>query len=139
MGQVLAAAFRLARYPMIATRDIGGVAAQRLMDQNWTGHRVQELHGPADLSFDEVAEILSRVLGRKIAYVKCDRQETRQVLLDNAISENAADLMLEMYDAIETGRLRPIQPRSAETTTTTTLAEFVHDAVLPTFAVPVAH
>ena len=61
------------RYPMIATRDIGRVAAERLMDQEWTGHFVRELHGPADLSFDEVAGILSKVLGRKIVYVKCDR------------------------------------------------------------------
>ena len=97
---------------------------------------MRELHGPADLSFDEVAEILSDVLGRKIVYVKCDPQEMRQVMLDNAISENAADLMLEMYDAAETGRLRPTQPRSAETTTPTTLAEFVHDVLLPTIATP---
>ena len=80
-----------------------------------------------------------KVLGRKIAYVKCDRQEMRQILLDNAVSENAADLMLEMYDAIETGKLRPIQPRSAETTTPTTLAEFVHDVILPMMAAPVTH
>ena len=66
------------RYPMIATRDIGRVAAQRLTDQQWTGHSVRELHGPADLSFDEAAGILSKVLGRKIVYVKCDPQELRQ-------------------------------------------------------------
>ena len=103
----------------------------------WTGHYVRELHGPADLSFDEVAEILSKALGRKIVYVKCDPEDTRQVMLDNAISENAADLMLEMYDAFETGRLRSLQPRSAETTTPTTLAEFVHEVMLPMIAEPV--
>ena len=121
---------------MIATRDIGRVAAERLADPTWTGHCVRELHGPADLCFDEVAGILSEGLGRKIDYVKCDRQEVRQVMLDNAVSENAADLMLEMYDAVETGRLRPIQPRSAETTTPTTLVEFVHEVVLPMIAEP---
>ena len=127
------------RFPMIATRDIGRVAAQRLTDQQWTAHRVQELHGPADLSFDEVAEILSSVLGFKVVYVKCDRQQMRQVLLDNAISENAADLMLEMYDAAETGTLRSMQPRSAETTTPTTLLEFARDVMLPKIAAPAAH
>ena len=127
------------RFPMIATRDIGAVAAQRLTDQQWTGNFVQELHGAADVSFDEAAEILSKVLDRKIVYVKCDPQELRQALLDNAVSENAADSMLEMYHAVETGRLRPTQPRSAETTTPTTLAEFAHDVILPMLAVPVAH
>ena len=111
------------RYPMIATRDIGAVAAGRLTDREWTGHRVRELHGPADLSFDEVAAVLSKVMGRKITFVECDRRTMRQTLLDNAVSENVTDLMLEMYDAVETGKLRPIQPRSAETTTPTTLLE----------------
>ena len=60
-------------------------------------------------------------------------------MLDSALSENAADLMLEMYDAIETGRLQSIQSRSAETTTPTTLAEFVHEVMLPMLAQPVSH
>ncbi len=126
------------RFPMIATRDIGAVAAQRLTDREWSGHSVRELHGPADLSHNEVAAVLTRALGRKIAYVECDRAKMRDVLLDNAVSENAADLMLEMYDAAETGRLRPIQPRSAETTTPTTLLECVHNVILPMIAAPVA-
>ena len=127
------------RYPMIASCDIGRCAAKCLTDEQWTGHVVRELHGPADLSFDEVAGVLTKILGRKIVYVQCDRQEMRNYLLESAISENAADLMLEMYDAVRMGRLRPLQPRTAETTTSTTLDEFVHDVLLPTMAVPVAH
>jgi uncharacterized protein YbjT (DUF2867 family) len=127
------------RYPMIAARDIGRVAAERLMSPAWTGYHVQELHGPEELSFDEVAEILSEALVRKIGYVRCDRQQARQALLAGGMSENAADLMLEMYDAVEAGRLRPLQPRSAETTTPTTLAEFAREAMLPLIAEPAAH
>ena len=127
------------RYPMIATRDIGRVAAVRLADEKWTGHSVRELHGPADLSFDETAEILSDALGRKIVFVQCDQREARQYFLDNAVSENLADLMVEMYGAFESGKLRTIQPRSAETTTPTTLAEFAHEVMLPMIGEPVAH
>ena len=106
------------RYPMLATRDIGRVAATRLASTTWTGQVVQELHGPVDLCFREVAEILAQVLGRKIVYIKCDRQEMRDIMLKNAMSENAADLMLEMYEAVEAGtiadsrsRVRPKPPR----------------------------
>jgi len=126
------------RYPMIATRDIGRVAAARLASQGWTGHTISELHGPADLSFDEVATILSRTLGRKIVFVRCDRDEARRAMIDSAVSENAADLMLEMYEAVETGRLRAMEPRSARTTTPTTLSEFARDVMLPLVAEPVA-
>jgi uncharacterized protein YbjT (DUF2867 family) len=123
---------------MIATRDIGRVAAERLASSSWTGRHVRELHGPADLSFAEAAMILSEVLGRKIAYVKCDRDEARRAILAGGVSENAADLMLEMYDAVEAGRLRTLQPRSTETTTPTTLAEFAREVLMPMFAQPVS-
>ena len=125
------------RYPMLATRDIGRVAAARLASRGWIGHFVGELHGPADLSFDEVAGILTDVLGRKIEFVKSDREETRRAMLENAMSENAVDLLLEMYEAVEAGRLRSIEPRSARTTTPTTLAEFARETILPLMAEPV--
>jgi len=124
-------------FPMIAARDVGRVAAVRLVDPTWTGMYIRELHGPADLSFDEAAEIISQVLGRKILYIRSDKQEARHVLLNTGISENLADLLLEMYDAVAMGRLQPLQPRSLESTTPTTLTEFVHEVMLPLIAQPV--
>lgn len=127
------------RYPMIATRDIAHVATERLLDDSWTGRTVRELHGPAELSYEEVATILSEALERPIVYVRCSREEARQHMLESAMSENAADLMLEMYDSIETGQLRPIQRRTAETTTTTSLVKFACEVILPMIAEPVVH
>ncbi len=112
------------RFPMIATRDIGRFAAARLASRGWMGHFVSELHGPADLSFDEVAGVLSETLGRKITHTKCSPSDARRAMIDSAMSENAADVMIELYDAVETGRLRPLEPRSPQNTTSTTLAEF---------------
>jgi uncharacterized protein YbjT (DUF2867 family) len=125
------------RYPMIATRDIGRFAASRLANSTWSGQTVQELHGPAELSFREVAEALTQVLGRKIVCIKCDNQEMRDILLKSAMSENATDLILEMYDAVEAGRLRTLQPHSRTTTTTTTLYDFARDVILPLVIAPV--
>jgi uncharacterized protein YbjT (DUF2867 family) len=127
------------RYPMIATRDIGRQAAVLLTDENWNGHRVRELHGPADLSPNDAAGIMSEVLGRQIEFVQCDQQEARQAMLDNAMSENAADMLLEMYAAFESGKLRPLQPRTPETTTPTTLAEFVAEVMVPMYSVPMLY
>jgi uncharacterized protein YbjT (DUF2867 family) len=126
------------RFPMIATRDIARVAADRLADRNWSGHNVRELHGPADLSFDEAAEILSQALGRKIEFVQCDPQQQRQAIVNSGMSENVADLMIEMYEAGESGRLQSVQPRSAQTTTPTTLSQFARAVMLPMIAVPTA-
>jgi len=125
------------RYPMIASRDIGHVAAMRLASGDWSGRTVQELHGPADLSFDDVAGILSQILGRHIVYVQCSPQEMHQTLIETGMSENAADSLLEMYDAVETGKLHTIQPRSTQTNTPTTLAMFAQYILEPMFAQPV--
>lgn len=127
------------RYPMIAARDIGRAAAQRLADPTWAGHYVHELHGPEDLSFDDAAEILSEALGRKIVYVRCKPDVARNSIIAHGMSENVADLMLEMYSAVETGKLRPLEPRSDETTTHTTLAEFAREVMLPLLPEHAAH
>jgi uncharacterized protein YbjT (DUF2867 family) len=127
------------RFPMIASRDIGRVAAQLLVSEQWRGHNVRELQGPADLTFDEVAETLSRVLGRKIVYTQSDPHQTRDAIHATGASENFATLMLETYDAIETGRVMTTQDRSAETTTPTTLAEFAREVMLPQLVEAVTH
>jgi uncharacterized protein YbjT (DUF2867 family) len=124
------------QFPMIATRDIARVAAEKLINPGWTERNICELHGSADLCFDEVAEILSETLGRKIVYVQCDSREMRHHLLETGMSENAADAMLEMYESIEAGRMKSLQPRSPQTTTPTTLAEFVRETLLPQLTVP---
>jgi len=125
------------RYPMVATRDIAHAAAARLANTRWSGQVVQELHGPVNLCFREVAEILTKVLGRKIVYIKCDNQEMHEVLLKNAMSENAADAMIELYDAVENGKLQTLQPRSSTTTTSTTLYDFARETIMPLIAKPV--
>ncbi len=127
------------RYPMIGARDIGHVAAELLASGDWTGCSVRELHGPADLSFDEVAGILSGALDRDIRYARCDRQEARHAITSRGVSDNAADMMLEMYEAAETGRLHPLEPRSVATTTKTTLAEFAREVLLPALTERVKH
>lgn len=127
------------RFPMIAARDVGRAAGERLKSRSWTGRQLRELHGAADLTFDEVSRILSEILGRKIDYVRCDPQQSRQALLHNGVSENFADLALEMYEAAEVGRLRPLFPRTPATTTPTTLAEFARDVMAPLMAESSTH
>ena len=65
-------------YPMIATRDIGRVAAaagqQRLDRAQRAG-----VTRAGRLTFKEVAQTLWDVLGRKIVYIKCDPQEMRRL------------------------------------------------------------
>jgi hypothetical protein len=49
------------------------------------------------------------------------------------ISKNMATLICEMADALDSGHVRALEPRSAANTTPTTFEEFVHDVFVPAY------
>src|ERR1700739_3695629 len=48
------------KLPMMATRDVGDYAAQRLLDMDFSGKQTRELLGERDLSMTEVTTIIGR-------------------------------------------------------------------------------
>jgi len=52
-------------FPMVATADIGRVAAQ-LLQEDWQGKRVVELEGPSRVSPNDLAQAFSQALGRPV-------------------------------------------------------------------------
>jgi uncharacterized protein YbjT (DUF2867 family) len=52
-------------FPMVATRDVGRLAAD-LLRQHWTGTRIVELEGPARVSANDLAQAFAVVLGRPV-------------------------------------------------------------------------
>ena len=121
---------------MVATRDIGQAAASRLLDRTWTGRNVQGLHGPADLSFDEAAGAIGRGLDRPAFHVRVPEGQARQAMRTAGMSEYLTEAFLEVFQAIESGLLRPAEPRTAETTTPTTLEKFARDVLKPLVSEP---
>lgn len=53
-------------FPMIATEDVGRVAAELLLE-DWKGHRVVELEGPARKSPNDLARAFTAVLERPVS------------------------------------------------------------------------
>jgi len=60
--------------PMVATADVGRVAAELLL-QDWTGKRVVELEGPERVSQDGIAAELSKALHRPVRAEQPLREE----------------------------------------------------------------
>jgi uncharacterized protein YbjT (DUF2867 family) len=118
------------RLPMIATRDIAEVAAERLRDGKWTGRSVLELVGPEQLSGEEVARRLGEALERKVEYVQVSDPQAKESMTSMGMNPAVADLMLEMYEATRQGKVAPEgQPRQ----TPTTFARFARDVYRPAF------
>jgi uncharacterized protein YbjT (DUF2867 family) len=51
--------------PMVATADVGRVAAE-LLQERWTGRRVVELEGPASVAPHEIAATFAAILGHPV-------------------------------------------------------------------------
>jgi uncharacterized protein YbjT (DUF2867 family) len=111
--------------PMIATRDIAAAAAEPLATLSFEGKSTRELQGPRDYTMAEATAILGRAVGKPdLAYVQFPYDATKQALVGVGLSASMADLYVEMSRAFNEGRVKMIEPRSARTTTPTTLEEF---------------
>jgi uncharacterized protein YbjT (DUF2867 family) len=120
---------------LVATRDVAVVAAELLCGPAAAGISVRELLGPREYTSREVASCLGTAVGRPdLAYVEFPYGDARKALLQHGMSANVADLFVEMYQALNDGRVRSLQGRSAQTTTPTTLEQFAKDTFAPAFA-----
>jgi Predicted nucleoside-diphosphate-sugar epimerases len=119
-----------ASLPMVATRDIAEVAAQRLRDRSWAGVSYRGIHGPKNLTFDEAADEIGAALGRPVRHVRISPEEAREVFLGMGASEAVVRAYQEMSDGFSNG-LEPAEPRTPETTTPTTLRRWAAEVLQP--------
>lgn len=130
-GQLFGVLLPDKRYPLVATRDLGDVAARWLLDPQWTGHHVRGVHGPEDLSAQDQAALLSRVLGRPIRYQQIPLEALRDTLLKRGASPSVAEGYFDMFRFFAHEDYQPTEKRTAETTTPTTLEMFVRESLAP--------
>jgi uncharacterized protein YbjT (DUF2867 family) len=111
-------------------RDIGEVAAARLLSANWTGVEVQGVHGPADLTWTQVAETLGAVVGRDVRLQVETDDEVRDHLRAGGMPERVVEGMIGMTTGLRDG-FTPEQARSALTTTPTPLSAWAYVNLRP--------
>ena len=121
------------KVPMVATDDIAAVATRALLDPR-PGHAVLGVHGPEDLTYAEAAALLAEAWGRPVEYVQVRVEDARQGMIGAGFPAFAADLYAEMYQAFVDGRMDQAEPRTAETTTSTSLMSFFRRALVPALA-----
>jgi len=120
--------------PMIATRDIGAVAADALLRLDFVRKSSRELQGPRDVTYTEAATIIGAAIGKPgLAYKQVPAQQLKPALMQMGMSSNMADLLLEMADALNSGHMRMLEPRSGVNSTPTSLEAFVAEIFVPPF------
>ncbi|MFG2097552.1 NAD(P)H-binding protein [Streptomyces sp. NPDC048612] len=117
----------------VAPRDIAEVAATRLLSLAWSGRCVQAVHGPADLTWRQVAEILTAATGRRIGVEQITDDAMRTRLQQAGLPNGLVEAVLGMSTGLRENFV-PEQPRTLRTTTPTTLAAWAYDHLRPRIA-----
>jgi uncharacterized protein YbjT (DUF2867 family) len=122
------------KLPMIATRDVGDYGAQRLLRLEFSGKQTRELLGERDLSMTEATAVIARSIGKPdLRYEQFPYDQVEQVLTQKGVPPKGAALYIEMYNAINSGVLAALEPRSQENTTPTSFEKFVEDILAPAY------
>jgi uncharacterized protein YbjT (DUF2867 family) len=110
--------------PMVCTADIGETAAELLL-QGDRAPRVVELSGPRDASPNDVAQTLSKILGKPVAVVEPPLDAVVPTFTSFGISPNIAGLFRDMYQGIKDGSVvfegAPAEARRGKTSLETSL------------------
>jgi uncharacterized protein YbjT (DUF2867 family) len=122
------------KLPMIATRDIGVIAAEELLAKNFKGKQTRELLGQRDIDMTEVTRILGKAVGKSdLTYAQAPDDQFQAALMQMGMSSNMAGLIVEMSHALNNGSMHALEPRSPRNTNPTSYETFVAEEFLPVY------
>jgi uncharacterized protein YbjT (DUF2867 family) len=116
--------------PVCATKDIAAVAAGLLLDGTWTGQDSVPLLGAADLSYNDMAETMSKVLGLPIRYQQVPSDTYQAALIEHGMSTPMAQWLTGLLVRVDQG-LYNAEPRTPESTTPTTFRQWCEEVLKP--------
>ena len=119
------------KLPSCATRDIATAAARLLLDGSWSGAGHVAVLGPEDLSFNDMAQIMSEVLSQPVRYQQITGQALKDRLTGAGMSDAMAQATVEMMIAKDQG-LDNAEPRTPESTTPTSFRQWCEEVLKPT-------
>ncbi|MEV5573603.1 NmrA family NAD(P)-binding protein [Spirillospora sp. NPDC052269] len=119
------------KQPAVATRDIADVAARLLLDPTWDGQEGVPVLGPEDLSADDMARVMSDVLGRPIRFQQVSPEEQKATLTGYGASEDFAQGLNDMMTAIDRDGIYHARPRTPEAGSPTSFRQWCEDVLKP--------
>ena len=118
------------KLPSCATRDIATAAARLLLDGSWSGAGHVAVLGPEDLSFNDMAQIMSEVLSQPVRYQQITGPALKDRLTGAGMSEAMAQATVDMMIAKDQG-LDNAEPRTPESTTPTSFRQWCEQVLKP--------
>lgn len=92
------------KFPMIATEDVGRIAAE-ILCENWDGTRIIGLSGPARYSPNDVAMTLAKALEKTITPIEIPESDWIQSISEYGFSTAAIIGFIEMTQGLNSGHI----------------------------------
>jgi uncharacterized protein YbjT (DUF2867 family) len=118
------------KQPSACTRDIAARAAKLLLDTSWNGVGSAPVLGPEDLSYNDMARIMSEVLGKPVRFQQIPDDAFKARILQSGMSEAMAQGALDMWRAYNQG-LDTSEPRTPQSSTPTTFRQWCEEVLKP--------
>jgi uncharacterized protein YbjT (DUF2867 family) len=118
------------KLPSVATRDIAAAAARLLLDDGWRGAGEIPLLGPEDVSFNDMAEIISEVLGKQVRFQQITFDAYKDRFTGFGMSDAMAQGMTDMAWAKNEGLDNAVQ-RTPENSTPTSFRQWCEQVLKP--------
>jgi uncharacterized protein YbjT (DUF2867 family) len=119
--------------PVVATRDIAAAASRLLLDASWRGTGEVPLLGPEDLSYNDMAEIMSQVLGKDVRF----QQITFEAYKDRFVRLGVSDAMAQGYTDLAWAKNEGLDngvQRTPENSTPTSFRQWCEEVLKPAVA-----
>ena len=118
------------KLPSVATRDVAAAAARLLLDDTWSGFDEVRLLGPEDLSFDDMAEIMSEVLSTEVRFQQTTFEAYKNRFLGLGMSDAMAQGQTDMAWAKNRGLDNAVK-RTRENSTPTSFRQWSEEILKP--------
>jgi uncharacterized protein YbjT (DUF2867 family) len=118
------------KLPSVATRDIAAAASRLLLDDSWGGTGEVPLLGPEDLSFNDMARIMSEVLAKQVRFEQITFEAYKDRFIGFGMSEAMAQGMTDMAWAKNEGLDNAVQ-RTPGNSTPTSFRQWCEDVLKP--------
>lgn len=115
---------------MVAVSDIADVALRWLVRRDWKGIETPAVHGPEDLSYAQAARLIEQTLELPVHYEEVSANQYVRALVRLGATVEYARSRVEMFSRLAQG-MSGAEPRTAESTTSTTLATWAQTELRP--------
>jgi uncharacterized protein YbjT (DUF2867 family) len=116
------------KLPTCAISDIAAVAATLLLDPSWNGQGSVPVLSPEDLSFNDMAQTMSEVLGKPVRFQQIPEAAYKVRLTERGMSAAMAQGMVDMAAAKNAG-LDNAESRTPQSTTPTSFRQWCEDVL----------